>query len=191
VTAPTTLAVSRVLSALGVKGGQLPELGLHSYQPVIIMGDFSRSLASEPVEARGFTAGVIDPFGIQRPHLQFQCVAGGGAVLETVILEATEGLGANILYIEVGSAPFISGAALNKHDIGGRPTRSLWTADTVLGGPSGNETTIQYPPNTVIDLSPLRWFVQPGQFVSFSNANDDNLKFVMSWREMEEPIGVP
>lgn len=189
---PTTLAVSRVLSALGLKGGGLPEMGLESYQPVVLMGDFSHSLASEPVEARGFAAGVVAFVPANRSFFQLQCVSGGGLILELILMDCTNALGQNVLVIQTGTSPFlVAPAAVPKLDVGGRPTRSVCSAETRIQVVPPSAILMQNPGSVPFDLSPLRWYLKPGWFIEFSNAFTEELRYTIAWRELEEPVGAP
>ena len=80
-TFPTTFSTSEVLRLLGIKGGGIPTIDAGTMQPVIIMGDFSRSLSSEPFERRGFFAAQVVVPAAQFATIEMLPVGGGGAVI--------------------------------------------------------------------------------------------------------------
>lgn len=189
----TTLATSKVWSALGVKGGQLPSMQIGEYQPVMVMADFSRTLTAEPIEARAIVAGTVDVNipGLDHAHLQLQSVAGGGIIVERLLIDCTTALGRNAVIIQIQGVPFFAGAVVSKLDVGGPATRSIVTADDFPGGPAGGEVVINNPPNVPIDLSEFRTYLRSGWFLHLWNYDADVMRVTLAWRELQEPIGVP
>ena len=190
---PTTISTSRVWSALGIKGGELPSMQLSAYQPVMVMADFSRSLTSEPIEARGLFAGVIDNVSsFHRAFLEFQAVAGGGVIVERLVCDVTTAFGGNALCVDMSPGPFWAGAPVGKLDIGGAATRSLLFARHSSDAPSGNEQIISMPANVPSDLSEFRLYIPSGWWLEvFCYATDTPMRVTMVWRELQEPIGTP
>ena len=53
---PGTFSTSKLLQAMGIKGGLLPQLGSGPIQPVAVVSDFTSTQSPEAVEARAFVA---------------------------------------------------------------------------------------------------------------------------------------
>lgn len=195
----TTLGVSAVLRGLGVKGGRLPGINVDRYTPVVVMGDFSRTLTSEPLESRGVAAEYLSAVGGQYGTVQLQVVAGGGAIIESCRLAAPT-WGGGSAHFKGGvytSGGLVAGAACNTLELGGASVRSLATFGTsaaVLGAgyatfPLTGEVT---GGAAATDLSILRWYVPAGAFLMLQcGTTFEEFAFMVSWREIPEPVGSP
>lgn len=78
----TTLAVSRLMARLGVKSPTVPTMDVGSYTPVVVMADFSRSLTSEPFEARGIAGEWLNNVSGRCWGMDLHANAPGGCVVE-------------------------------------------------------------------------------------------------------------
>lgn len=200
-TRPTTLGVTKVLQRLGVKGQDLPEVGVSSYQPVLVMGDFSRTLAAEPLEARGVCAFEIPATVGLYPGVSFLSVGPGGSVIERIRLHYP-GISANFISFQLGvssidlqwiGAPTLQGT----EDVGGWPigpsVKSVVKAGNPVGLIVGGPPTMFANRDTGYwDLDSSRIYVGPGRYlVMIGTTRNEEMCVELWWREMAEAIGLP
>lgn len=86
---PSSLNVTGMLEALGVKGGAQFALGDGPLTPVVLAADVSRSFTAEAVEARCVTTISIEGNGPEVPVLEIFVRPAGGIVIEDFAAETT------------------------------------------------------------------------------------------------------
>lgn len=189
----TTLAVSSALNALGVKGGELPQLETSFYQPVMVMADLSKNLSSEPIEARGFAGYFITAgSGSRSGAFQLQCISRGGLVIETLFLSLPQYAGVGGFFVccrETTPQPFLSGR-IPYMQAGGRDARSLVDVDTLI-------TSISQEVVIPIEVGARSWaaenlrlYVPAGSFFKCqAGINATAFTFTIQWRELADVLG--
>lgn len=193
--APNTYAVSQLLGSLGVKGGSLPRIALSTYQPVLVMGDFSKTLASEPLEARGFSAEFTAAVGGKIIKAEIKSMSPGGIVLERLCLSMTEwAVALKYAHLSINWNPYSS--ALSMADVvpvGGRDPVSFvkYGADDATA--IARQATICFPVGErVIDLSDQRIYVPGGKHLLIQSGHlGMSMGYEFIWRELPDPIGAP
>lgn len=189
-----TYAVSQLLGSLGAKGGQLPRLALATYQPVMVMGDFSKTLASEPLEARGLSAEWISGSAGKVCKFELRCVAPGGLVVERLCISMIQ-WDAQYKWasLSININSYVGGSAADIIPIGGGTPRSLVYYDEAVATGIARQATLSFPTDSrIIDLSQQRIYVPPSKkLLVQSNHNGIAMGFELIWRELPEPIGPP
>lgn len=188
----TTYAISQLISSLGVKGGRLPGVSLSTYQPVLVMGDFSRTLAAEPLEARGLSGEYMNGALIKVGMAQIHSLAPGGIVIERMRIGQTEYTGRRTpIFIGLPTVSVINEFDADVLNIGGRAVRSTvqYGRDTFYNGcPLAGFVTDQVGRTAAFDE--FRLYVPPGgRLLVQSGLTDQPLSFMFVWREIPEPAG--
>jgi len=190
---PTTFPASRVTSSLGVKGGTVPSVDLSSYQPVMVMADFSDTISSEPVEARALGGANLIVSVPRLAHFQLQAVGGGGLIIESLVMKTTQStmpVGHSI-FANVINTPAITGTTITTIEIGGRETNSIFIGDARVQAVPGDYAFL-FSSNSLgtFDATGLRIFVPPGKFFHIINdISGENTRILMTWRELPEVPG--
>lgn len=191
----TTLASGELLRLLGVKGGHLPDIALSSYTPVLIMGDFSKTLSSEPIEARGFSAEIIAAAaGARYGTFTIQSVAPGGIIIEHIRLSLPAyGAPDGSFYIRLQTTPFSAAPLMLVQNIGGRSVRSRVYGDQEILRVTADSSQVGFEPNArTVDLAQARFYVPPGSFlICQSVVPATPFGYVVAWRELAEVLGEP
>ncbi|GAH18200.1 unnamed protein product, partial [marine sediment metagenome] len=170
-----TFAISRLLQSLGVKGGQQPGLDAEAYTPVLVMGDFSKTMASEPLEARGLIGSTINSGADRVVQLQLHAIAPGGVIIETFQIMNITGTTLETIFVNILDESHQEDNYADVIDIGGRPARSVvsfgqalpYTAEPmamVFGGLGGS-----YASSLALNQ---RIYVPPGKFLFLQNGDD-------------------
>lgn len=194
----TTLGVDALLRQLGVKGQELPRIEVDRYQPVLVMGDFSRTLTAEPLEARGVAAQSVGAVAGRIGTVQLLSNAPGGVVIESLILSAPGWVNLDAHFrAGVYTSALFSGSAASVLDVGGAATRSsvtygTHTASVAAGFASFGPDRTTVSGGAAIDLGALRWYVPTGRyFIAQAGSSQVWFDFEISWREIPTPIGSP
>jgi hypothetical protein len=194
VLADGTYAASALLRALGVKGGQLPKLALSTYTPVMVMGDFSKTLASEPLEARGLAAEYQTGIAGQALACGLFCNAPGGCIVESARINLPAAPVANV-QVNMGIATtdtWVGWTEADIQNIGGRPVRSTFRLGSTVGVQIVAGMSTLSAEGRMVTLQNHRIFVPGGYALWFQAAHlAQDVAFEMVWRELEEPIGGP
>ena len=187
---------AEVLRRLGITDPDLFDMGGRSVQPTAQLFDFSRSIASEPIEARAYKDLVVPLVGGLYAAAILQMVAPGGGVVEAVALEdplpsgyfGTNGVWFSIL--PSGTDPILFDVAPGlftepQLDIGGLATRSI-----IYGGYTAVDRYPQFnwePFNNPVFAQSFRLFVPSGALLVFqSTFNGGPLQIAFVWRELAE-----
>lgn len=196
--APTTFAVTELLRLLGVKGQHVPALAIGEYQPVMVMGDFSGTLAVEPIETRAFAGASFGPGGAGRyAEVEFLAVAPGGVVIEALFLGQPESSATDPrVWVRSGLTTFLTGPLTPSTPVptgGGNPTSQLTQSYSFVSWGSVTAPELPWSPALQqFDFSPIRWFVPSGSRIAFQASGlNTRLNVVISWRELPEPVGAP
>lgn len=188
----TTLGVQSLLSALGLKGGELPRVETSTYTPVLVMGDFSRTLSSEPLEARGLAAEILAPPAGNYAAFCLHSLGPGGSVVEHFRFNQPTAVAAlTVMNFILTDVDYWGGwSQADVFDIGGRPTRSIvrqgWGAAPVIPAKLGQFASV----GKTVDISSQRIYVPAGWFLSVQSAHaavQSGIELI--WRELSDPIG--
>jgi len=191
----TTLAGGELLRLLGVKGGHLPDIALSSYIPVLVMGDFSKTLSSEPIEARGFSAEIIAAApGARYGTFTLQSVAPGGIIIEHIRLSLPAYGGVDgAFYIRLQTTPFSAAPLMQVQNIGGRTVGSRVYADQEILRAVTDSSEVGFEPSSrTVNLAQARFYVPAGSFLICQSAIAATpFGYVVAWRELAEVLGEP
>lgn len=191
--APTTFGVGQLLRRLGVKGPRLPLLNQSEYQSVVVMGDFSKSLAAEPFERRAIVGRSVVVAPAQQPTIEIASI-GPGVVVEQAFGLITAVATSFVRFARLGGRFSSFASAIPGAPVGGLPTRSI-----VNFFSSGVDISTLGPfwwdmPNAQAGAAwlfrDLRWFIPPGETLLMQGtvaASADLLGLL--WRELEEGVG--
>lgn len=192
----TTLGVSQLLTYLGVKSAQLPELDTTAYQPVLVVGDFSKTLTSEPFEGRGVCGEYIDA-GIPANHvigMELVSLAPGGCVVEEWWFgHPQDALDPYLVGSGTFDDPKFAGQPIAfTNDIGGIFPRSFCRYGVEPGG-LANLSLYGIPRDARwLYVTNQRIWVPPGKFFCIASTHKEKRGGMgMVFREMPEGIGPP
>lgn len=176
-----TLALGSLLKQLGIKGGQVPEIG-KQIMPVLIMGAVE-TLDASPVEARGLAGHTVTPGGAARASFRLNAV--GRALIIQDVYTAFSDTYEGRVHIH-GEPPWAN--PVNKIEVGGVPTSAVASFDTAAAFPSG---ATFFPGD--ITFPSQRWFVPAGSCweITTEAATGIMLSVSVIWRELPAPIGGP
>lgn len=151
--APLNVALLDALDRLGLKGGVLPTL-IGDVTPVMIMGDLSRAITPELVDARKIaTINLADTIAPAKwLSVQVQAISGGGLVADLIRCGVTNDtvpvVNPRAYGIVVGPDPTVGTKddIVHQVDIGGLAcaSRAVSINSSVFPGPAGTP-----PPSTV------------------------------------------
>ena len=171
---------------LDIQGSQLITLpGGVQAVPVAVVEDFAKTLATAPVEPRALTGASVQGLVGFWPVIEILAV-GRSIELETLIVEETGGTGANII-VTRGAAQRIApppGVTVPLTQIGGDVT-----ARAVVQSGTSNVSPLTFAgaeiPGPRVELSQLRFVLQPGEWLSLASSIDAGTQLVgcFAWRE--------
>jgi len=200
VSAPTSFIPSRLLTDLGLKGGESAAgVDLRAFLPVMVMADFSKTVSPQFFEPRALWARRVTANIGFFATIVFQAVGEGGAVIEDVMWTLNPLQLAHGVKISRVDGLFGGGVLTEGLRIGGRlpsgrvrsagtglslidPDQALLPGDSLSGfGSVGGSRHTQY--------RDLRIFVGPGEFITFQHQLVSNLfeSFGLLWREVAPP----
>lgn len=187
---PLTLGFSKAANRLGLKGGSLPAVTrAGELTQVMVVGDLSRSLASEVFEARAFSGALINAGGVGNlSAFAITARSPGGIVVERIIADSSStpfNLRANVgrspgPWLGAGPGPS------HKRDVGGVATVS----DAQIGYKSAPAAA----PLLRLDVTEFgdRWYLEPGETLELIHALANMDLFVwIQWRELADIQGAP
>lgn len=198
-TSPVNIGLLDALNRLGVKGSSLPELA-GGVQPVMVIADLSRSVASELVEARRIASDRIAAGGLGTwSNYILHARSPGGLVVESlVVVLETSGFAQPVCFWEVGPRA-VAGISGQVADIGGAAgvgfTRIDYEAGPIVSQNAFfclNPISAAVPPTEFWTAFPSRIFVPAGSALTLSHelANLD-LRVEIVWRELADIQGAP
>jgi len=195
-TSERPLPSAEILRRLGQADPSLYSIGRAPVQAVMTVADLSRSIASDPVEARAYKDLSVpgNPAPNERPIGFVQCRSAGGLVVEALVVEdpSPSGFfGPNNVSVTIATAvaPGWHGIVEDVPlDIGGVATRSrsFYCYTVTDRDPSiGNWEFVNNPAFG----SSLRFYVPSGSlFVFQCSLVNSTMRCAFTWREIPEPI---
>lgn len=192
---PSTLGVARLLSRLGIKGGSLPRVNTDEYVATLLMGDFSKTLTSEPIETRAIAAQNVVAGGGNRAFVECVSRAPGGVVIEEFLGLFLGGSGGHLNVVRPTNPPAfpLTNVADNLNIGGGEPASSIVNIDRinvdVLSVPG---QFAQLPQLSLGRAGGVRAFLPPGQSLVFQRSTSASVDgFGIVFRELAQGIGPP
>ena len=179
---PSTLGLTELFSRLGIKGARGMDLDGRPARPVVTVADFSRTLTSEPIEARAISGFEVAAPGFpDLATIRIQPV-GRAVVIEQASLAASTGP----LRVHSRSASFAFPGTPGTVDVGGVAT--VARVDGGVGNFAGLGFAVLPSP---FQLPDLRWYVAPGAelYISAQDSTAD-LEASIIFRELSQGQGV-
>jgi len=181
---------AEILRSLGVDQPNLFTLTGRDVLPVITLLDLSRSVSSEPMEARGFAAASVTLSGVNHGKFAFKARAPGGCVVEFLLINMEAGGGGpgqfllRIQSVEVETSWAVGATAMGVAQVGGRDAFSV----PEFGLSAANTLSFPLVPYTDVPFG-HRWYVRSGRTLEIhSNASTPGMVMTVffQWRELPE-----
>ena len=200
--AQSTIAVSNLLSRLGIKGGRIPGIGAIAV-PTIQIGDFGSTLASEQVEARAMSAANVNAQVSRFPAWELPCRTAGGLVVEYLWFSGNvENLGNRFVRMRIDDSSLVAAnpgiwTECGKMDMGGTPTKATPYCSqefpaAFLGIQLPDASYARQANFSPYPFPKLRCYVPPGAYLQICHLEQDaTADYIVVWREFEEVLGAP
>jgi len=193
VSSATTYDISSILRALGSRSRQVPSLDAGALIPVVVMGDFSLTLASEVVEARGVVPGdFLTQAAGSWCGFYVQSLSPGG-----LVVEYHDHLVTSAIWFRSDEVPWAGGSFTKAiFPTGGGSIQSRYNAISVEPDPPPNIPLLDggatwSSAQTSLAGPLVRWWVPAGSFFGLYNPSVNMLVPNIRFREIPEAQGPP
>jgi len=194
--AKTSFSLSRVQRALGIRTGvELPSVETEQLSQTIIVGDMSKSFASEQFEARGFSSAkqglIVDQFSV----CELASLASGGIVVERIDVFSEVFLGGIPDDFGLRIAPPIeswdTGPFVDNIEIvGGGPLTSTVRHGAVIAAATTQLIRLNLEGQKTFEN--FGWFIPSGSALSCRTIDTFKIIHVtFQWREISQGAGGP
>lgn len=189
---------AEILRRLGVDRPQLFDAAGERLVPTMTVLDMSRSIATEPVEARGYCRVAMQLFPGQLTTFQLRCLAPGGVLVERLVIISPGGLGGIATSVAVipQSVALALPAAPAPISVGGLSVNSVPEIGPTVALQPGAALGIPYQ---VVDSfgfsSPFELgfnlYVRAGEVLIVQPGAASELQMAVAWRELPEIQAIP
>jgi len=193
----TTFGTSALLRSIGAISQRNPKIDTAVMTQVLVVGDLSKSFASQRFESRGISS--ITKTNIPAFHAIAQLLsnAPGGVVVERVDIFAVDGatgVPRQSVAMRVGpQTATVTPSATNIQQVGGAPVSSIVVAADIAGGgplPVNTFVTVLLNDEGQKVWDNFGWFIASGLAFEVAARNaDTQLTAVVQWREIPQSAG--